>query len=103
MGRLARAHCLVRELLRERPMPQDDAMGSSSPKSAIDIQGLAYDWLGCDGDGRVALLRTAGDGHAPAELLRVTTNWLGALVRRRLPWAARRSRRGGFREKERLR
>ncbi len=47
-------------------------MASSIPKSAVEIQGLEYDWLGCDSVGCVALFSTAGAGYAPAEFLRDT-------------------------------
>jgi len=45
---------------------------SPAPKSADDIKGLEYDWLGSDEDGHVALFSTAGAGYAPAEFLRDT-------------------------------
>lgn len=34
-------------------------------KSAQDIEGFEYDWLGSDADGHVALFCTAGGGYAP--------------------------------------
>lgn len=39
------------------------------PKSAQDILGLEYDWLGSDADGHVALFSTAGGGYAPDAFL----------------------------------
>lgn len=47
-------------------------MTSATPKSAADIQGLEYDWLGSDLSGCVALFSTAGAGYAPMEFLRDT-------------------------------
>ncbi len=44
----------------------------ASPKSALDIQNLEYDWLGHDEDGHVALFSTAGYGYAPEAFLRDT-------------------------------
>lgn len=41
-------------------------------KSAADVLGLEYDWLGCDSLGHIALFSTAGAGYAPAEFLRDT-------------------------------
>ena len=41
-------------------------------KSADDISGAEYDWLACDGDGRVALFSTACGGYAPDQILRDT-------------------------------
>jgi hypothetical protein len=40
----------------------------ATPKSAIEIQGFEYDWLGVDDSGCVALFSTAGAGYAPARL-----------------------------------
>jgi hypothetical protein len=37
-------------------------------KSPVEILGFEYDWLGSDGDGRVALFSTAGGSHAPEAL-----------------------------------
>ena len=48
-------------------------MASATPKSAADIQGLEFDWLGSDEVGCVALFSTAGAGCAPAEFLRDTS------------------------------
>lgn len=42
------------------------------PKTAEDIQGLEFDWLGSDENGCVALFSTAGAGYAPTEFLRDT-------------------------------
>lgn len=47
-------------------------MVSIAPKSADEIQGFEYDWLGRDEDGHIALFSTAGAGCAPAEFLRNT-------------------------------
>jgi hypothetical protein len=47
-------------------------MKSTSSKSAEDIQGFEFDWLGCDEAGCVALFSTGGAGYAPAEFLRDT-------------------------------
>lgn len=44
-------------------------MTATTPKSADDILGVEYDWLGCDSDRCVALFSTAGAGYAPAEFL----------------------------------
>jgi hypothetical protein len=44
-------------------------MGS---KTALDIEGFEYDWLGTDGDDHVALFSTAGAGYAPPGFLRDT-------------------------------
>jgi hypothetical protein len=44
-------------------------MTSGTPESPSDIQGMEYDWLGCDSGGRVALFSTAGAGYAPTEFL----------------------------------
>jgi hypothetical protein len=44
-------------------------MASKNPKSAEDIQGIEYDWLGVDGSGCVALFGTAGAGYAPTKFL----------------------------------
>jgi len=38
-------------------------------KSAQDIHGFEYDWLGSDAEGRVALFSTAGGGFAPDAFL----------------------------------
>jgi hypothetical protein len=38
-------------------------------KSAQDIVGLEYDWLGTDADGHIALFSTAGGGYAPDAFL----------------------------------
>jgi hypothetical protein len=43
-----------------------------SEKLPADILGSEYDWLGCDGDGNVALFSTAGGGYAPKEFLKDT-------------------------------
>jgi hypothetical protein len=47
-------------------------MASPTPKSAADVQGYEYDWLGSDDRGCVALFSTAGAGYAPQEFLRDT-------------------------------
>lgn len=44
-------------------------MATSAPKTAADIEGLEYDWLGCDAEGFLALFSTAGAGYAPAAFL----------------------------------
>jgi hypothetical protein len=44
----------------------------STEKSAIEILGLEYDWIGHDEDGRVALFSTAGTGYAQEAFLRGT-------------------------------
>lgn len=41
-------------------------------KTAEDVAGMEYDWLGCDSKGHVALFSTAGAGYPPAEFLRDT-------------------------------
>src|SRR5262252_1616682 len=41
-------------------------------KTALEIRGLEYDWLGCDADDHVALFSTAGGGYAPEEFLEDT-------------------------------
>jgi hypothetical protein len=38
-------------------------------KSADEIWGTEYDWLGCDGVGHVALFTTAGGSYPPEEFL----------------------------------
>jgi hypothetical protein len=47
-------------------------MASATSKSAAEILGMEYDWLGCDSNGHIALFSTAGVGYAPAEFLRDT-------------------------------
>lgn len=47
-------------------------MTSATEKSATDIMGFEYDWLGRDEDGHVALFTTAGAGYAPKAFLRDT-------------------------------
>lgn len=47
-------------------------MSSSTEKSATDVTGFEYDWLGRDEDGHVALFTTAGAGYAPKAFLRDT-------------------------------
>lgn len=44
-------------------------MTSATSKTAADIRGLEYDWVGCDSKGCVALFSTAGAGYAPPEFL----------------------------------
>lgn len=44
----------------------------SDAKTADEVRGLEYDWLGCDADGHVALFSTAGGGYAPEAFLRDT-------------------------------
>ncbi|RKR86708.1 hypothetical protein BDK92_0971 [Micromonospora pisi] len=51
-----------------------------SAKFAGEIMGAEYDWLGCDGDGNVALFSTAGGGYAPDEFLRDTNAHEGAIA-----------------------
>ncbi|MBK6687401.1 MAG: hypothetical protein IPG45_23220 [Deltaproteobacteria bacterium] len=41
-----------------------------STRSRAEVQGLEYDWLGCDASGCVALFSTAGAGYSPSEFLR---------------------------------
>jgi hypothetical protein len=41
-------------------------------KTATDILGLEYDWLGCDAENHIALFSTAGGGYAPESFLRDT-------------------------------
>lgn len=41
-------------------------------KSADEILGREFDWLGSDAEGHVALFSTAGGGYAPQEFLRDT-------------------------------
>ena len=43
-----------------------------SAKSADEIHGFEYDWLGSDADGHAAFFSTAGGGYAPEEFLRDT-------------------------------
>ncbi|MCW3844992.1 hypothetical protein ONA70_33480 [Micromonospora yasonensis] len=50
-----------------------------SAKLADEIMGAEYDWLGCDGDGNVALFSTAGGGYAPDEFLRDPDAHAGAI------------------------
>ena len=45
---------------------------SVAAKTAVDILGLEYDWLGSDDSGCVALFSTAGAGYAPKAFLRDT-------------------------------
>ena len=45
-------------------------MNSPNRESPADIEGLEYDWLGCDSRGSLALFSTAGAGYAPIEFLR---------------------------------
>lgn len=47
-------------------------MVSATSKMTADIQGIEYDWLGCDSNGHIALFSTAGAGYAPPEFLRDT-------------------------------
>jgi hypothetical protein len=47
-------------------------MTSRTSKTADDILGLEYDWLGIDDRGCVALFSTAGAGYAPTTVLRDT-------------------------------
>ena len=44
-------------------------MRTGTPRSAVDVLGLEYDWLGCDESGCVALFSTAGSGYAPGAFL----------------------------------
>lgn len=44
-------------------------MDSAKSKTAADIQGTEYDWLGCDSFGHIALFSTAGAGYAPVGFL----------------------------------
>jgi hypothetical protein len=41
-------------------------------KSAVEIEGLEFDWLASNADGHVALFSTAGGGFAPPEFLQDT-------------------------------
>ena len=43
--------------------------GHMHAKRAEEIEGVEYDWLGCDCEGHVALFTTAGRGYAPPEFL----------------------------------
>jgi hypothetical protein len=43
-----------------------------SAKSATELLGWEFDWLGCDVDDHVALFSTAGGGYVPDEVLRDT-------------------------------
>lgn len=47
-------------------------MAPATSKTAAEILGTEYDWLGCDSNGHFALFSTAGAGYAPAEFLRDT-------------------------------
>ncbi|MCL2779781.1 MAG: hypothetical protein FWD73_17450 [Polyangiaceae bacterium] len=47
-------------------------MAKVEPKSAEQIRGIEYDWLGSDENGQVGLFSTAGAGYAPTEFLRDT-------------------------------
>lgn len=38
-------------------------------RTAVEIEGLEFDWIACDTEGRVAVFSTAGGGEAPAEFL----------------------------------
>lgn len=44
-------------------------MRTGTPRSAVDVLGLEYDWLGCDESGCVVLFSTAGSGYAPGAFL----------------------------------
>jgi len=44
-------------------------MTTGTPRSAVEVLGLEYDWLGCDESGCVALFSTAGSGYAPGAFL----------------------------------
>ena len=47
-------------------------MAPATSKTAVEIEGLEYDWLGRDSSGHFALFSTAGAGYAPPEFLRDT-------------------------------
>lgn len=47
-------------------------MSTPTAKSAAQIVGMEYDWLGCDSKGHIALFSTAAAGYAPAQFLRDT-------------------------------
>jgi hypothetical protein len=51
---------------------RDRKVISSIAKSAEEVSGFEYDWLGCDESGCVALFSTAGAGYAPKAFLRDT-------------------------------
>lgn len=38
-------------------------------RTAVEIEGFEFDWLGADSEGRVALFTTAGRGYAPPSFL----------------------------------
>lgn len=47
-------------------------MPPAIPKTALQIAGEEYDWLGTDQEGNIALFSTAGAGYAPEAFLRDT-------------------------------